>query len=388
MKRLILVVLAVMLTACQATQKQITLSPHQYLNDEAFPAYVLFPVETEEQVFALDDEAKAFVDDVINPVHDPTDQMETLVRSIFDRSEFNLLYMGSANTIASETFHNRAANCLSLSIMTYALAKHAGFGAQFQDIEIPEYWTRREGFSMLNGHINLKLVPRPQANVVHLLGHGLEVDFDPQATRRHFPKRYVKRRTVLAMFYNNKGADALVSNSYSKAYSYFRAAIETAPLFDSAWVNLGFLYRLNGHYELAENSYKQALALDEDNLTAWENLSFLYDYTERPEMAEQIRYRVEKQRIDNPFYHFILGEQALEENDLKTALGHYRDALRLDKSKHEIYFGLGKTYYQMGDMTRSALYFRKAKSRARSGQDQERYQGKLDLLTRRVATER
>ena len=48
-----------------------------------------------------------------------------------------MLYRNSANTTANTTFNNRAANCLSLSIMTYALAEHVGLNATFYEVEIP-----------------------------------------------------------------------------------------------------------------------------------------------------------------------------------------------------------------------------------------------------------
>lgn len=382
MRGIAIVVLLGLLTACQSTQ-QAQQQPDTVLYDHAFPDYALFPVETEQEVFELDEDAKAFVGRVVNPIYDPIDRMETLIEQIFDRSELNLLYMGNANTTAAETFHNRAANCLSLSIMAYSMAKEAGFSVRFQDIDIPEYWTRRDGFSLLNGHINLKVMPRPTSNVIQLIEKGFEVDFDPQASRNHFPKSFVDRYTILAMFYNNKGADALLANSYTKAYSYFRAAINTDPEFDSAYVNLGFLYRLNQHYQYAENAYTHALEIDPENLTAWENLAYLYTNTGQPERANEIMARVERQREDNPFYHFILGEQEFENENYLGALEHYRSALRLDKSRHEIFYGLAKTYYQLGDVNRSARYFKKAIQRSRTDQDQRRYQGKLDFLSRR-----
>ena len=373
--------LILFLTGCETTQ-QVQVSPHEVLHDHVFPDYTIYKIETQEQVFALNDEAKAFVDRAINPIFDPIDRMETLIRKIFDRSEFNLLYMGSANTTAAETFDNRAANCLSMSIMTYALAREAGFSVKFQDIKIPEYWTRREGYSLLNGHVNLQIFPRAEANIIHLFSSGLQVDFDPQRIRNNFPKRNVDINTVLAMFYNNKGADALVSNSYTKAYAYFREAIKMDPHFDSTYVNLGILYRIHEQYAFAEDSYRQGLLLDPDNLTAWENLAYLYEVTGNTEEAQTILARVSNYRQDNPFYHFILGEQEFDNENWLVALEHYRDALRLDKSSHEIYFGLAKTYFQLGDVTRSKRYFEKAKMKSRSGQDQEKYQGKLDLLSR------
>ncbi|GAC15433.1 tetratricopeptide repeat protein [Aliiglaciecola lipolytica] len=369
------------LAGCQTTSKQVTADMRLLLNDNVFLDYQEVNIESEEDIFALDRDAKEFIKRQVSPVVDPVDRMETLVRLIFDRSEFNLLYMGSANTTAQQTFENRAANCLSMSIMTYALAKEAGFAVRFQDVDIPEYWTRRDGYSLLNGHINILMKPQ-DPGVVHLINTGLQVDFDPQNPRNNFPKQFVTKQSVTSMFYNNKGADALLSNSYNEAYAYFRRAALLSPRFISTWVNLGILYRIVGDYESAENVYKYALQLDEGNLTTWENLAYLYEFTGREEEAEEIARRVESVRRDNPFFHFIQGEQAFEKNDFETALMHYRNALKLDRSKHEIYYGLAKTYYEIGDVRRSQMYFKKAKDRSRSHQDQERYQGKLDLLSR------
>ena len=47
----------------------------------------------------------------------------------------------------------------------------------------------------------------------------------------------------------------------------------------------------------------------------------------------------------------------------------------------EIYFGLAKTYLQLGDVMRGKRYLAKAGRLSNSRQDQEKYQGKLDLLS-------
>ncbi len=382
MKKILLILsMLAFVAGCQSTAV-FQGDPTTALNDKLFPDAKYIEVESMEQIFYLGTPAKRFVRQSVNSMEDPVDGMETLVRKIFDRSNLNLLYLGSANTTAMETFESRAANCLSLSIMTYALAKEAGLGVRFQDVEIPEYWTRREGYSLLNGHINLQIYPKDNLQRIHLINSGLEVDFDPQAARKHFKRVFVDEQRVVAMFYNNKGADALLNKDYDRAYAYFKAAATLDGRFDSTFVNLGILYRLTGHYEEAETSYQYALNLDPENLTGWENLAYLYQLTGQEQEARDIITRVENKRENNPYYHYILGEQEFEKGDLDAALAHYRDALKLDKTKHEIYFGLAKTYYQMGDVRRSQLYFVKARNKSRMEQDQERYQDKLDLISR------
>ncbi|MFT5311760.1 MAG: Flp pilus assembly protein TadD, partial [Paraglaciecola sp.] len=294
----------------------------------------------------------------------------------------NLLYKGSANTTASQTFHNRAANCLSMSIMTYALATEAGYGVRFQDIDIPEYWTRRQGYSLLNGHVNLQVLPKPDINTLYLQTRGYQVDFDPQASKAYFPKKFISKQLVLAMFYNNKGADALLNEDYNRAYAYFRQALILAPEFASPWVNLGFLYRLEGFYAQAEDAYQHALIVKPQSLTAWENLAFLYAFTQRQQEADAILAKVERKRMNNPYYHLNQGEQEFEHENYTEALRHYRKALSLDKSKHEIYFGLAKTYYYLGDVARSQHFLKQAKRKSFSQQQQDKYQGKLDFLSK------
>jgi tetratricopeptide (TPR) repeat protein len=216
----------------------------------------------------LDDEAKAFAQSAIRGVFKPKEQIQALVQHVFACSDLNLLYRAEANTVANRTFQNRAAKCLSMSIMTYALANELDFGVRFQDIEIPEYWTIREGQSLLHGHINLQILPRSSWEHIKFFTQGTEVDFDAQITQQHFPKTLLRLDQVVAMFHNNNGADALLKKDYVKAYAYFRAAFLQFPDLSSVLVNLGYLYRLTGHYELAERTYLRAIKKDKNNLTA------------------------------------------------------------------------------------------------------------------------
>ncbi|MBT0585928.1 tetratricopeptide repeat protein [Alteromonas oceanisediminis] len=370
----------VSLLGCQSTTPASVKPAEPLLYDEGFKGFELFPVETEQEVFALTDEAKAFVDRVVWPHDNSTQRITALIDAVFDRSDFNLLYSNDANTTASETFQNRAANCLSMSIMAYSLAEHAGFKVRFRDIQIPEYWTRRDGFSLLNGHVNVLVSPPDLSQTIRLVSTDVVVDFDPQDRRKHFPVEIISKQVALAMFYNNKGADALIADSYARAYAYFREAALLAPQFDGVWVNLGILYRRSGYTDFAEKSYQRAIQIDAENYTAWENLAYLYQLNGDLERATEIAADVERKRQSNPFYHFILGEQAFDEGQLELAITYYSRAYKLDDDKHEILFGLSKTYYEMGDINRAEKYLSMAKRRAPNSSEEQRYDGKLSKL--------
>jgi tetratricopeptide (TPR) repeat protein len=379
MKRFSILLIAMLFIGCQAVPK-IPVSHKTLLYDQGFAGFERVIVESETDIFELNDEAKAFAQSAIKGVIKPKDQIQALVQHVFSRSDLNLLYRAEANTVANQTFRNRAANCLSMSIMTYALATELGFKVRFQDIEIPEYWTIREGQSLLNGHINLQILPPSSRDHIQFITRGFEVDFDAQATRQHFPKTLLKLNQVVAMFHNNNGADALLKKDYIKAYAYFRAAFLQSPELPSVLANLGYLYRLTGHYELAERTYLRAIKKDKNNLTAWRNLSYLYRYMGHDEKANDIVNRVTRKRADNPFFHINLGDKAFEKQQWHIALRHYQHALKLDKSTHEVFFGLGKTYFELGNIKRSYHYLQLAKKKSRTQQEQAAYQGKIDML--------
>lgn len=384
MKVLFSLFLLMGLSACQTTVVH-KIDPAPLFADKLFPTFETQIIETETQVFELDEEMRQFVQKQMSLRHSERSPVEALIAGIFGRAELNLLYINNANTSARETFHNQAANCLSLSIMTFALAKHANFNARFYEVQVPELWTVRNGRSFLNGHVNLRLSHsvRNEDLIVFNRVSSLEVDFDRRVGRLKLKSEPITQQRVLAMFYNNKGADALALNNQDRAYAYFRQALLLEPEFDSAWVNLGVLYRHVSELELAEKAYEVAVLLSPDNSSARENMAYLYSLTGREEQANGILRSLEKKRRRNPYYQYLLGEQQYEKRNWMQAVKHFRKAIQMRGDKHEFYFALARAYYQSGDISHSQLFLQKAKELADNESVARKYQSKLDTLSRR-----
>lgn len=376
----LLVILPVFtLMGCQSTNYSV-IDTKTLLNDEVFSGYKKVTIEGPDEIFELDRDARAFVDSTQLKTQTENKNLKNLVRQIFDHSEHGLRYKSDANSVAVETFANQAANCLSLTIMTYAMAKHAGYDATFYEVDIPEYWTRRDGVNLLNGHINLRISLRNNSKKNQMSEDYIDVDFDPQAIRDDFHRHAVSKNKVIAMFYNNKGADALLAGNDLLAYAYFKEAATFYDGFGSTWVNLGVLYRRMGQFDLAQSSYENAIALDDDNFTAWENLALLFRLQGKNEDAEDIRRKVIAKRETNPFYHYILGEEALDIGKPDEAVAHFNRARRLDRTRHEILFGLGKAHLELGDIARAKKFMELAAKHAVDAQDEYRYLNKVSML--------
>jgi tetratricopeptide (TPR) repeat protein len=349
--------------------------------DDAFTGYKNIELETENTVFALDDEMKSMVATKLLPERDTHKKAVKLLRHIFNKNDIDLAYKSGANVIASEAFHNQQANCLSLTIMAYALAKEAGLNVVFQDVKIPEYWVRNGHINMLTGHVNLKVVEEKSPSTLIFLDRSItEIDFDPYVVKKSFPKREITKQRVLAMFYNNKGANALVDRDFIKAYAYLKKAVEVDKNFSSAWGNIGILYRFSGLNDSAIKAYSHALSLNIDNLTAMSNLSLLLHNDGRFDEANTLDAYLIKKRANNPYYYALLADESFYAGHYQLALNHYRKAIKLDNNIHEFYFGLAKVYYMLEEVEKAQRFLKKAIAKNKVNAIEHQYMAKLNVM--------
>ena len=117
----ILIVCAV-LSAC-AAQPTAPPRPDQLFNDAAFQARST-PVDTD--VFALSEAMRRFLHIEIGPQLRRKGRLEGLIDALQTRAQLKLEFDSAATRTAAEAFDLRAGNCLSLVIMTAALAKELG----------------------------------------------------------------------------------------------------------------------------------------------------------------------------------------------------------------------------------------------------------------------
>ena len=384
LKYSIIVIIVLCLSACQSTQLYQSNSAenlHMQINeDNQFKGFKLIPIETENDIFALSEEMKLMAKN-ISLLRDPHTKATQLIKQFFSPENINLAYKSGANVIAAQAFRNKEANCLSLTIMAYAIAKEAKLNVVFQSIDVPEYWVRNGEASMLTGHINLSVLqPKSPNTLLYFDRKNIEIDFDPYVKKKVFPKHQINKNTVVSMFYNNKGATALINGHYLLAYAYLKQAITIDPKFSSAWGNLGILYRLNGLEESAMATYRHAIYLNSNNLTAMENLSKLLHNNGAYEEAKLIDIHIMRKRAVNPYYYALLGDEKFHKGYYQQAINHYKKAIRLNSTIHEFYFGLAKVHYMLDDKVKAQMYIKKAIAKNKVPQLDKQYLVKLNIL--------
>ena len=328
------------------------------------------PASLNEDPLAINDEMIHFLDANINRGADSVNQLRELVRVVFENNTLGFSYEPVTRT-AIETFTLRRGNCVSFTFLFLALARHLGLDARFREVEIAPLWSQLGGYINLSGHVNVAVVIGTQ---------WYTVDLFPQVNRIELRGLVVSDKRAEAHYFNNRGVDLLASGDSAVAIQYFRKALAIDPALAIAWCNLGVALTHAENFALAEDSYREALRLNPENMPAMSNIASLYTRTGREQEARRWESKARKFRDKNPYYHYSLGLQAFESGDYQAAINHFKDALRRKKNEHNFYQALGKTYLQLGDANRARACLRSALKYAPDATSRLLYSDKLTWL--------
>lgn len=258
-------------------------------------------------------------------------------------------YRDNVTHTASETALNRQGNCMSLVVLSAALADVLNVPVEFYDIDIEPVWDRLGGFYLVNGHVNLSLLPAKDSHTVLFRGTDILVDFLPERSVRAYHKKTVNKRQLTAMFYNNIAAEALVDADYDTAYSLVKKSILLDPQYVAAINTIAVIYRHKGYEAEAEYAYRLALQVDSQDLTTLYNLALILGEQGRLQEWAEIHKVLELARINNPFYYYDMAQQAYFDKQYQDALVWYKRAVEKADYRHEFYFGLSRAYWATGE---------------------------------------
>lgn len=375
-------VLLLLLSACAAIKPvQVNFQPQRY--DHYFPGFEATDIVPDAQIFWLNNDAKAYVRERAALAETTDDKALTLINDLFSPSQLALDYVYGANTVAQETFDNGTANCLSLTILAYAMAEEAGLEVSFQEVFEDESWNQAGEFDLANGHVNLLIARKPRfSQVPGLPSRKLTytVDFFPESREGRVKTKQLSQTAIKSYFYSNLGAKALIEEDYNKAWANFRQALLLYPRDSSAWNNLALLLSRKNANSEAVYAFKVATELRPDNYTAWENLAGLYRKIDNTEDADQISQRLTRVRNKNPNYHVRMGNRYLVNGEYEQAESAFYASLRLQQNNHYAWFGLARVAAEQEDEESVRRYLNKARETADSEGFARRYSRKLHAL--------
>ena len=376
------VLLLLFLQACSVSPEPKHISNiSQYFYDEHFDVVTGLPPA--ESLLHLPDTARKEVYRQFRraTIHSSNDILpHEWLADYIDAENGGFEYRDYRTRTAAETYGDRAGNCMSLVLLTAALADVVGVDVEFQDIGVPPVWDKQGNFYLINGHVNLRLLPRTNSDRIFVSTGAIQVDFLPERAVRAYNKIRVDKQTVLAMFYNNVAAESLVLGEYDRAYGLLKLGLQQKADYVPALNTLAVLYRYKGLDQQAETLYKLALSVSEHNMNALYNYAILLGSQDRLDEWAKIHKILELDRIANPYYYYDMAQQAYFDREYQDALLWYKRAVDKADYRHEFYFGLSRAYWATGDERLAKKNMEKALSLTRDEDNKIRYQAKLHAM--------
>ena len=301
--------------------------------------------------------------------------MEALQRDI------KLEYDAATTRTAAEAFAARSGNCLSLLLMTAALAHELDIPIVYQTVYGEDTWTRTGGFVFHSGHVNLVL---GTARLGEWLGTHLDnamiVDFLPSNQISRHVMRPISEATVTAMYFNNRAAEALADGEVGQAYWLAREAIHAQPGFVPAVNTLGVVYHRHGDLAESERTLRYAADRERENPQILSNLAAVLADEGKSDDAQVLRAHLAEIEPYPPFHFLDLGMQAMQRGDDDGALVLFKREMARMPYDDEVEFAMAIVNLRRGDVRHAEQYLALAAENTTTRERRNIYEAKLRYL--------
>jgi len=333
------------------------------------------------EVFALNDAMRRYVREQLDVRRATRGSRQALVDAVL-YGDLKLEYDSAHTGTAAETFEARAGNCLSLVILTGALAKELGLAVQYNQAAIPDIWSRSGNVYFLNGHVNVTLGRRFfESRISYDAAELMTIDFLPPLELRGLRVEALEESTIVAMFMNNRAAEALVRGRLDDAYWWASAAMHQDPAFMAPYNTLGVIYMRRGEPADAERVFRRVLATDSRNTRAWANLALVLARQGRDAEARSAERQLARLEGEAPFHYFHKGLAAMEAGDFGAARSLFAKELDRDPDYHELHFWLAVAELRLGNVERARAQLALAVQNSTTRRDHDLYAAKLQRLS-------
>lgn len=381
MCKLLPALLVLLLSACAS---QPRLGVNEALLDDRLFAAPQPPIQA-AQALELSPAMQKFLDDEYRGGLQSRDPQAWLIQAFGREDQLALRYDSTITRNAAEAFETRSGNCLSLALMTGAIARAIGLPVRYQSVFMPENWSRSGGIGFASGHVNVALGSQPAlgSRIPDGSDPPVTIDFLPPEELRGQRTRALREETVLAMYLNNRAAEWMAQAKLDEAYAWAKAAIHQDPSFISSYNTLGVIYLRNGNLREAERSLRYVLKLEPENTVAMSNLVQTLAQLGETRASQTLAARLATIDPHPPFHFFDQGVAAMRRGDYAEAKQLFAREVRRAAYHHEFHFWLALANLGLGDPERARKHLGIALENSTSPREHALYAGKLDWLNQR-----
>jgi hypothetical protein len=380
MRNALAVLLVLLATGCASTKVAAPVDDSLFRDARfAAPSERIDPAD----VFATTPEMRRYLKREISRQLEDKGWHRGLVEALYRDGQLKLQYDAEMTRNAAQAFEARSGNCLSLVIMTAALARELGLQVHFKRVFSEDSWSRVGDLQVASTHVNVTLVARKgEVRVIARESDWdqLTIDFMPAARGRMFRGYAISEATVVAMFMNNRAAEAMAQGRVDDAYWWARGAIAQDPGFLAAYNTLGVVYIRRGMPAEAERALAYVIHREADNTFALSNQVVALQGLGRGAEAVAVAERLAKLEPQPPFHFFDRGRQAMKAGDYAAARELFTREVQRDSEYHEFHFWLAAAHFALGELGPARKHLEIALKNSTARGDRDLYAAKLERI--------
>jgi len=372
-----------LLAACATNQVG---TPHEYQSSLSFDTSLFGErpniVEAADLFDLRESQELAFLDFF----HDPAQQVTPPHERIYDyllfaTSDFDF---HSETRTASQALDSASGNCLSLAIITTALANLANVEAGYQLVDSTPVFERRGNVVSKAIHVRSILYDPSwepeQENLEAWKRPGIQFDYFPEDTERARLIGNLSSTAYIAMYYSNVAGEAIATGDIDSAFWYLLESLEQEPENTIALNMLAIVYRRAGDVGMAEQIYRYGIDSLPEDVSFLRNYRFLLNSQGRNAEAESISRSLANLDDRNPFNWVNAGRSALADGEYREAIKYFKNAIELAPYLHEAYALMAIAHLRMGNKARGERELKHALENAQRQTTRSLYQAKLTMF--------
>lgn len=296
----------------------------------------------------------------------------------------NFHYEGK-NYSASQTMQLMSGNCMSLAVLTTALAR-------LVNIEVGYRATYGEPMLNFSGdlfissdHVRTYLFTPQQDTAEQLVLQKAAVAID------YFPDRLDRlgamfdQKRFAAMMYNNLAVDALLADDHNKAFWLTQAALQQDPTYSASINLLGILYRRAGDLASAQQWYEFGLKHSINPAAIASNYLLVAQELNDSAAVNRLETLLLQSNDDNPYNWFYLAYQAEQQQQQDKAIRHYQKLLEQAPYLHRANLALARLYLKQNNNIAARAVLREALRYSYEQGQIAMYQAKLQAVNERLS---
>lgn len=331
-------------------------------------------------IFRLSKEQQAdFLKYFESPIRKSTAAHERVYSYLQDIT-MDFYYQGETFT-AEEALRNSSGNCMSLAVLTTALAKLGGVEASYQLVDSTPVFESHGNIVYKGQHVRTKLY-NAATNVTTgsflMKPSGVLIDYFPTEGTRFVSN--IGENEYIAMFYNNLASEAIAREDYNAAFWLLEKTLGLAPDAPGPLNSMAVVHRRVGDLEKAEEIYRYGITYLDDKITFMRNYRVLLEQMGRFDEVAQINRRLALLDDPSPFDWLQAGHGAFSDGDFQGAVLFYKKAAKIAPYLHESHAGLAKAYYMIGDRKSAEREFKNALENSQRPSTRSMYEAKLYAL--------